>query len=631
MKRILLKLFLLILVIMSGIRLVHAQRISGSSTLTIDDNLDERIFSISQLEFFEDSTNMLEFSDIVQPDFQDNFKIRPSFNKNKFNIDNTYWVKLSIDKTPKSSKKWLMEFYDQTIDVVEVYVPNNEGGHDKILMGDAIPFGSRNFKHKNFELLINNTSEGISNYYVKIQSHQKADIRIAIRSVNRFIYYALNEYFAYGVFYGMILIIGLYNLLVYTVIRETKYLYYTFYLISVGIYALSVDGIAFQYLWPNSPEWNQIANGVFSFSIVLWAILFSIKFLNTRFRSPSIHKVLITILVIKSVIFLIALFWDPKLFEIRYYDIIPFFFIFFASIYIWSRGYKVARFFVIAYGVLFIGVVVKVLVNAAIIPHMTLVYYSLHLAFLVEMLLLTFALGDRIQILKDNRDRAMRRTIRQMEDNFALKEKVNRELEIKVSERTKELAHKNKLLEEYNQQLTEKDEEIKRINSLLDRDNWKLKSSIKESFQARLSNKLLSFEEFQRIFPDQSACLRYLEEFKWGQGYECRQCGNHKSSKGPKLFTRRCSKCGHIDSVTAGTIFHGVKFPLEKAFYITYELIANTEKRTLEQLAELLELRKNTVWNFRKKTRQNIEAHNIQNPHWNDILIMAEEKVNGKK
>ncbi|AWW31966.1 receptor [Echinicola strongylocentroti] len=631
MKRILLTLFLLLFTVVAGIQLVHAQRISGSFTLKIDDNLDERIFSIAQLEFFEDTTSTLGFRDIIQPDFQENFKIRPSFNKNKFNIDNTYWVKLSIDKTPESDKKWLMEFYDQTIDVVEVYAPDGRGGYDKILMGDAIPFGSRAFKHKNFELLIKNTSEGISNYYVKIQSHQKADIRIAIRSVNRFIYYALNEYFTYGVFYGMILIIGLYNLLVYTVIRETKYLYYTFYLISVGIYALSVDGIAFQYLWPNSPKWNQIANGVFSFSIVLWAILFSIKFLNTRFRSPRIHKALIIILGIKSVIFLIALLWEPKLLEIRYYDIIPFFFIFIASIYIWSRGYKVARFFVIAYGVLFIGVVVKVLVNAAIIPHMTLVYYSLHLAFLVEMLLLTFALGDRIQILKDNRDRAMRRTIRQMEDNFALKEKVNRELELKVSERTKELAHKNKLLEEYNQQLTDKDEEIKRINSLLDRDNWKLKSSIKESFQARLSNKLLSFEEFQRIFPDQSACLRYLEEFKWGQGYECRQCGNTKSSKGPKLFTRRCSKCGHIDSVTAGTIFHGVKFPLEKAFYITYELIANTEKRTLEQLAELLELRKNTVWNFRKKTRQNIEAHNINNPHWDDILIMAEEKVNGKK
>ncbi|WP_317195540.1 7TM diverse intracellular signaling domain-containing protein [Echinicola shivajiensis] len=609
---------------------LYAQRISGSSTLKIDDNLKERIFSISQLEFFEDTTNQLTFHDIIKPRFQDNFKIRPSFNKNKFDINHTYWVKLSIDKTPESTKKWLMEFYDQTMDLVDVYAPQEDGSYKNILMGDAIPFGTRDFKHKNFELILENSTEGISNYYVKIRSSQKADIRIAIRSVNRFIFYALNEYFVYGIFYGMIAIIGLYNLLVYAAVREIKYLYYTFYLVSVGIYAMCVDGIAFQYLWPNYPGWNQIANGVFNYSIVVWAIMFSIKFLNTKYRTPKIHYALLAILGIKSILFLIGLLFDQKLFEIKYYDIIPFFFIFSASIYIWYRGYKVARFFVFAYGVLFVGVVIKVLVNAALIPHMTLVYYSLHIGFLLEMLLLTFALGDRIRILKNNRDRALKRTIKQIEINYALKEKVNRELEIKVQERTQELEHKNSLLEKYNHQLMEKDEEIKRINSLLDKDNWKLKSSIKASFQARLTNQLLSYEEFQRIFPDQSACLRHLEEFKWGNGFVCRNCKYTKSSKGPKLFTRRCSRCGHIDSVTAGTIFHGVKFPLEKAFYIAYDIIANPEKQTLEQLSELLDIRKNTVWNFRKKTKQNIEALRLETPHWNDILMMEEEKIKSK-
>ncbi|WP_226332067.1 7TM diverse intracellular signaling domain-containing protein [Echinicola marina] len=609
---------------------LSAQRISGSSTLKIDDNLQERIFSISQLEFFEDSSNLLTFHQIIQPRFQDNFKIRPSFNKNKFDINHTYWVKLSIDKTPESSKKWLMEFYDQTMDLVEIYAPQDNGNYKKIVLGDAVPFGIRNFRHKNFEIIIENASEGISNYYVKIRSSQKADIRIAIRSLNRFIFYALNEYFVYGIFYGMIAIIGLYNLLVYAAVREIKYLYYSFYLVSVGIYAMCVDGIAFQYLWPNYPEWNQIANGVFNYSIVLWAIMFSIKFLNTKYRTPKLHYSLLAILGIKSLLFLIGLFFDQKLFEIKYYDIIPFFFIFTASIYIWYQGYKVARFFVFAYGVLFVGVVIKVLVNAAIIPHMTMVYYSLHIAFLLEMLLLTFALGDRIRILKDNRDRALKRTIKQIEVNYALKEKVNRELELKVQERTQELEQKNSLLEEYNHQLMEKDEEIKRINSLLDKDNWRLKSSIKASFQARLTNQLLSYDEFQRIFPDQSACLRHLEEFKWGNGFICRNCKYTKSSKGPKLFTRRCSRCGHIDSVTAGTIFHGVKFPLEKAFYIAYDIIANTEKQTLEQLSELLDIRKNTVWNFRKKTKQNIEALQLESPHWYDILMMEEEKEKSK-
>src|SRR5690606_29251833 len=227
-----------------------------------------------------------------------NFKISPNTSKNNFDINRTYWVKLSIEKHPDSEKKWILEFYDQTIDHIEVYTPNEKGGYSQTLMGDALPFHSRDFRHKNFELTIDNETAGISNYYFRIQSSQKADIRIAIRSLNRFLYYALNEYFLYGIFYGMIAIIGLYNFLMYFAIRETNYLYYTFYLISVGIYAMCVDGIAFQYLWPNHPSWNQIANGVFSYSIVLWAILFSNSFLSLKGRAPRLQRVLWGVLLV---------------------------------------------------------------------------------------------------------------------------------------------------------------------------------------------------------------------------------------------------------------------------------------------------------------------------------------------
>ena len=297
-----------------------AQRVSGASTLKINDVLEERIFSISQLEFYEDKTNSLEFEDIIKPNFQDKFKINPTFSKSYFNTEYTYWVKLSIEKDPQSQKQWIMEFYDQTIDRIELHAPDAENNYSMTLMGDAYTFGQRNFRHKNFEILLENSSDGISNYYIKINSSQKADIRIAIRSLNRFIYYALNEYFIYGIFYGMILIIALYNTLVYLAVREIKYLYYTFYLVSVGIYAMSIDGIAFQYLWPNYPDWNQIANGIFSYLIVLWAMLFSMKFLSTRARARYMHYVLQVILITKTALFLYGLYWDASFLEIKYYD-----------------------------------------------------------------------------------------------------------------------------------------------------------------------------------------------------------------------------------------------------------------------------------------------------------------------
>ena len=596
------------------------QRISGAATLKIDDGWNERIYAINQLEFFEDSTNRLTFKEISEERFQQFIKIRSDFSKNDFNTDYTYWVKLSIDNTPESKKKWLLEFYDQSIDHITAFIPDGTGGYTVKEMGDKNPFSQRLFNHKNFQLLLDNNEDGITNFYFKINSSQKADIRIALRSLNRFVHYALSEYFLYGLFYGMILIIAFYNFLIFLAVKEMKYVYYILYLLSVAFYAMSLDGIGFQYFWPNSPGWNAVVNGIFSFSIVLWAVLFTVRFLNTKRKAIAFHYSLWLSLSVKIGLFCLGLFVDNKYFELTYFDSIPFLLILSTSVFLLIKKYQAARFFVMAYGVLFIGISIKVLANYAIIPHNTLVYYSLHFAFLVEMVLLSFALGDRIRLMKEIRDKALKRSLLQYKENISLKEKVNKELESKVSARTAELQAKNKLLETYNSQLQEKDEEIKRINALLDKDNWKLKSSIRASFRARLTQKSLTLSEFREIFPDSSACYRYLEELKWGEGFRCRHCDNSKYGKTPKVFSRRCTKCGYINSVTSGTVFHGIKFPLDKAFYIIYASYITQEKLTLDQLATTLDLRRNTIWAFRKKVQTRIANSEESDPGWEEIV-----------
>ncbi|UJP63405.1 7TM diverse intracellular signaling domain-containing protein [Mongoliitalea daihaiensis] len=589
----------------------------------------EIIISIADLSFVEDKTNSLTFDELLSNSKDSLFIENPNFKKNNFNSNYTYWVRLPIVKNNHEDKIWLVEFYDQSINSIQAYVPVGNNTFKRYQMGSALPFSERKFNHKNFHVVVPSELDGEHYFYFQIQSNQKADVRIAIRSYDRFIYYALNEYLFYGLFYGMISIIAFYNLIVLFAVRELKYVYYIFYLLSVALFTMSLDGVGYQFIWPNFPEFNNLANGVFSFSVIFWAILFALRFFNTDRRAKRFHVFLIGSLILKTVYFLLGIFISPKYFEIGYYDVIPFSLIFITGIYVWIKGYKSARLFVLAYGFLFIGAVVKFLANAAIIPHNIPIYYSLHFAFLLEMILLSFALGDRIRILKRNRDKALRNSILQYRENMVLKEKVNKELELKVKERTLELQEKNSLLETYNQQLIEYDQEIKRINAQLDRDNWKLKSSIRSSLKDRLANRLLSFDEFKTIFPDTAACNRYLENLKWSGEFKCRNCSGNKCSNGPKLFTKRCSKCGYIESVTAGTIFHGIRFPLEKAFFIAYTMIAKSDPLTLDQLAAELNLRRNTIWSFKKKISQNVSNQELKNGlEWEDLILskIHEEK-----
>ena len=201
--------------------------------------------------------------------------------------------------------------------------------------------------------------------------------------------------------------------------------------------------------------------------------------------------------------------------------------------------------------------------------------------------------------------------IDQLKENELLQDKVNRELELKVQERTGDLL--------------EAQEEIKRINELLHADNKKLESNVKTLHKARVMQKAVSFEEFQTIYPDDKACYEYLSNLKWGKGFKCTQCQNIKFTAGNTPYSRRCTRCGFIESVTANTIFYRLKFPIIKAFYLVF-LVSTRRNITSEELSQTVTLRKQTCWTFRKKILEEIAVRTKkknQNINWNQLVLAS--------
>jgi hypothetical protein len=616
---------------------VSGQQTIGGNTfpekdavVTIDDGTVERNFMPYQLRYYCDTTNTLTFNQVVSKEFSLPFKVHPEYQNKDFKTNATYWICIPIRHSGSTKKDWLLEFYDQTIDFLEAYIPQDKGSYERVIMGDSRAFRDRIIPHKNFEIPLTMKSDTVMYYYFNIRSHEFADIRIALRSVDRFVNYALDEYFLFGTFYGMILIISLYNFLVFLAIREIKNIYYIMYILSVAAYAMSYDGIGFQYLWPNHPEWNNYATGITLYLVILWGLIFTRRFLSTKSNS-KLDLLLKWTIIARSVYFVVEVLFLPQLLTVRVIEIIPLSIIFYTSIKVWRRGYRPARFFVIAYGFLFAGFFIRTLVYFNVLPFTTPLHYSLHFSFVLEMLFLTFAMGDRIRILKDMRDRALRRIIHQHELNMQLKDKVNRELEQKVQNRTLELNEKNHQLEEINQKLERQALEINRINSMLDLDNWKLKSSIKEVLNERLLEKTMDYHQFQTLYPDTLACYRFLESLKWEKGFHCRKCRNEKYFDGTQKFSRRCTRCGYNESITAYTIFHSIKFPIEKAFYIAYLTVAGKKDYTLEDLATQLNLRVNTVWAFKHKVTERIVELSKRGNHppvsrWEEVVLLAESR-----
>ena len=103
-----------------------------------------------------------------------------------------------------------------------------------------------------------------------------------------------------------------------------------------------------------------------------------------------------------------------------------------------------------------------------------------------------------------------------------------------------------------------------------------------ESEQPSLQNALpeypLTLLDFQRMFPDETACLRYLEKIRWPDGFVCGKCATvgepFRLSSHPRKL--KCRSCQHLESVTADTVMHRSKSSIHVWFWAAYLVATQT-------------------------------------------------------
>ncbi len=123
--------------------------------------------------------------------------------------------------------------------------------------------------------------------------------------------------------------------------------------------------------------------------------------------------------------------------------------------------------------------------------------------------------------------------------------------------------------------------------------------------------KELERDEFKSQFGSKEACYRYLAEYKWKEGYKCVRCASSVHIKGKQVYSKRCSKCGYDESATANTIFHKLKFGIDKAFEMLYEITTSKKGANSIWLAEHFGVNQKTAFLFRQKVQLAMKSSNL--------------------
>lgn len=146
----------------------------------------------------------------------------------------------------------------------------------------------------------------------------------------------------------------------------------------------------------------------------------------------------------------------------------------------------------------------------------------------------------------------------------------------------------------------------------------------------------LTIFEFQERFPDDDSCFKYLIGLKWSNGFVCPHCRHTKYCKSRRKYDRQCTSCRCASSPTSQTLFHKLKFPGLKAFYIVYYVSTSKKGISSTELSRKLGLRQKTCWAFKQKVMKAMQSSGNNKIDGNaevDETVVGgqEEGVRGRK
>ena len=381
----------------------------------------------SLMQVFEDPHGETRIEDIASPAFESRFQPHQGAVFNAGYSRSAHWVRVDLNYRPQASqeaRRWLLEVAYPPLDSLQLYLADGNGGYRLARdTGDTMPWASREIRQGNYLFEIELPANQPQRVYLRVQSEGSIQVPLSLWSQHAYLEAQPGRIYVLGMIYGVLLAMLVYNLFIYISIRDPSYLYYILYIAAFGLYQVSVNGAGVQFLWPDRTWWANAATPLLIGAPGLFGCLFTRSFLRTAEHSRWMDRLLRLIIGFSVVVMVLALTTDYGL-SLRLATALALLFtlaVFAAGILAWLRGMRVARYFIIAWSALLIGGQINTLMVLGYLPHNFLTMYASQLGAALEVVLLSMALADRINALKDERA-----TI--LEDDRAELEQLNREL-----------------------------------------------------------------------------------------------------------------------------------------------------------------------------------------------------------
>jgi signal transduction histidine kinase len=348
-----------------------------------------------------DATGHLSYGEILSPEYQNKFK--PSSNWGEelnFGFSSSvYWIKVSLSGKELHASNWILEIPYFGLDHIDFY--SSQG--DVTKTGNLMSVGTRSFFYRYYAFPIE-LGNSTKDYYLRIDSKQNISVPLELWKQSAFNEYIQTDTLIQAFYYGGLGILAAFNFLIFLYLKDRSHLYYSTFAVLFGLGIFAGNGYGRLFIWPDSPYWDQISQVVMLTLATGMSLIFSTHFLNTKKTQPTVNWIFIILIIVLFSYAAIAVLTNYTnisknlIFQIFPLIVIPVIVaVLYAGVRAFQTGHYSAKFYLISWGALCVGGILASLRQLDLIPTNWLTSYALQISSAIEMLLLSFALANRIQ------------------------------------------------------------------------------------------------------------------------------------------------------------------------------------------------------------------------------------------
>lgn len=352
------------------------------------------------------------------------------------------WLLLQVK--PQQAGRWWWTFTYPSLDKLTLYIEDSHGVR-QLHSGDMVPLAERALVHRQAVFPLDLAAGDMTTLWVRVESQGSMTLQNQLLSNDDFVLSTAQHYLAPALYFGALLALAGYNLLLYMVLREKVFLWYVLFVLCFGAGSASLNGLGAIYLWPGWPELSNRMLPLGFTGASLMAVLFTRAFLDTARFSPLWDKFLrpMAWLMAASLLAVFIMSVQQALIVMSLIGILIVLVLTLCAIQSVLNRAPGARLFALAWSMLLLGTIVMSLRNLGMLPSNFFTINAMQLGSALEMLLVSFGLAARFNQLKLQHSSAQQQMLDAQQQLVQQLREHENQLAQKVTERTSELEAMN--------------------------------------------------------------------------------------------------------------------------------------------------------------------------------------------